>query len=226
MDGFEEETGYKYYTIPLAADKTLLNTESINELFLDVVFIGTNLPQKKQYFNEYLLPLRNKYKLGVYGQDWNKSELIIGYVQRFGQYFNIPYLRSIRKPRLKIEDELRLYSSSIISINLHEDFQRKYGGDCNERTFKIPLYGGFEITDDVACIRKYFKEDKEIVIAKDRNDWFDKIDYYIKNPDKRFSIMKAGRKRVLKDHTYHSRVEQIINIYRSWPLFLEKNHNF
>jgi spore maturation protein CgeB len=86
-----------------------------------------------------------------------------------------------------------------------------FGGDCNERTFKIPLCDGFEISDDVACIRKYFKED-EIVVAKDKNDWYEKIEFYIKNPDMRLKIIEKGKQRVLADHTYHCRAKQILEI--------------
>ena len=114
-----------------------------------------------------------------------------------------------------MSDERKIYNSSVISINVHEEYQRKFGGDCNERTFKIPLAGGFEISDDVACLKKYFKEGEEIVIAKDKKDWFEKINYYMKNPEKRNTIIEAGKQRVLKEHTYKNRVEQMIRIYNS-----------
>jgi spore maturation protein CgeB len=215
MDGFERETGYRYYTIPLAADKTLMSQDISNEFLADISYIGTNSSQKRHYFKEYVYPLRNEYYLRLYGQDWTLNDRLFGYVQRAGQYFNIPYARSFQKAKLNIEDEPKIYSSSKISINLHEEQQRKYGGDCNERTFKIPLYGGFEITDDVVCIRKYFKDGQEIIIAKDRKDWFEKIDYYIRNLDERNSIIKSGRNKVLENHTYHNRANLIIKIYKN-----------
>jgi hypothetical protein len=213
MDGFEKETGYKYYTIPLAADKTLARLDLLEDFKADITFIGTSLPHKRHFFKEYVFPLGNIYNLILYGQDWTVHDKFLGFTQRFGQYFNMPYLKSIQKPKLQIKDEPRIYSSSKVSINVHEDHQRKYGGDCNERTFKIPIYGGFEITDNVACIRKYFEEGVEIVIARDKSEWFEKIDFYVRNPDKRIPIIEAGRKRVLQDHTYHNRVKKIIEIY-------------
>lgn len=213
MDGFERETGYKYYTIPLAADKITIRNEFSKDFVADISYIGTYLPAKRRFFKESVLPLRDKYDLKLYGQDWTLQDRLVGWIQKFGQYYNLSYIKSIQKPKLQLKDEARIYSSSKICINVHEEYQRKFGGDCNERTFKIPLCGGFEITDDVACIRKYFKEDKEIIIAKDREDWFEKIDYYIENPDKKLAIIQAGKERVLREHTYHNRVEQIIKIY-------------
>lgn len=216
MNGFKDFSGKDFFTIPLAADKIILSGKFNERFEADISYIGTNLPAKKEFFTDYLFPLKNKYDLKLYGQDWTFLDRCLGWVQRGGQYFNLPILKSIRKPKLALEDEAQIYNSSTISINIHEQHQRDFGGDCNERTFKIPLCGGFEITDDVDCIRKYFVEDKEIVIAKDKKDWFNKIDYFIKNPKERITIIEAGKQRVLKDHTYHNRAQQIIDIYNDF----------
>lgn len=215
MLGFEKATGYKHHTILLAADQIINYPDYCEKFKADISYIGTYLPEKKNFIKEKVFPLGKKFKLKLYGQDWTILDRLKGSIQKCGQYFNIPLLRSLQKPKLQLEDERRIYSSSIISINIHEEYQKNFGGDCNERTFKIPLCGGFEITDDVACIRKYFKENEEIIIAKNTKEWFEKINYYIKNPDLRLSIIDAGRKRVLRDHTYHNRVRQIIEIYNS-----------
>lgn len=214
MDGFEQETGYKYNCIPLAADKIALKDEFDEKFKADVSFIGTYLPQKKDIFKNYLFPLKKKYNTKIYGQDWTLVDRYLGFIQKAGQLFNIPIIKDLRKPKLQLEDEGRIYRSSIISVNIHEDYQRNFGGDCNERTFKIPFCGGFEITDNVACIRKYFKDD-EIVIINSKEEWFDKIKYYIENPNERLEIIMKGRERVLQDHTYHNRAQKIINIYNS-----------
>ncbi|MCX6808605.1 MAG: glycosyltransferase [Candidatus Berkelbacteria bacterium] len=214
MAGFKEGTGYDYYTIPLAADKTVMKYDYSEKFASDVAYIGTYLPAKKNFFKEQVFPIGRKYNLKLYGQDWTSLDRTLGMIQRAGQYFNIPILRSIQKPKLLLGDEAKIYSSAKISINVHEDYQKQFGGDCNERTFKVPLCGGFEITDDVACIRKYFEADKEIVIAKDKKEWFEKIDYYLANPKEKEAIVKAGQKKVMSSHTYHNRADQIIEICR------------
>ncbi len=215
MGGFEKITGYVHHTIPLAADKFLHFPEYTERFKADIAYIGTYLPEKREFIREAVFPLSKRYDLKLYGQDWTLYDRGRGFAQKVGQYFNIPYLQSLQKPKLELEDERRVYTSSVISINIHEEYQKKFGGDCNERTFKIPACGGFEITDDVACIRKYFKEGEEIVIASNKDEWFQKIDYYIKNPEKRLPIIEAGRKKVLAEHTYHNRVKQMLEIYNS-----------
>lgn len=213
MDGFSETVGCQFHTMPLAADKIALQPSFDGKFQADVSFVGTYLPTKKDFFKCHVFPLAKKYDLRIYGQDWTAGDRALGWIQRGGQYFNLPYLRSIRKPKLSLADEAKIYRSSTVSINVHEAYQKEYGGECNERTFKIPFCGGFEITDDVACIRKYFKEGQEIVVAKNDDDWLEKIDFYLANPEKRQSIIKAGSERVLAEHTYHERVASFIKLY-------------
>ena len=109
-----------------------------------------------------------------------------------------------------MEEEAQIYASSRILPNIHEDYQRKFGGDCNERTFKIPFCGGFEICDDVDVVRDYFTDGKEIVIATSKDDWFDKIDYYYEHPMAAKQIAEAGRLRAMGNHTYAHRAQQIL----------------
>lgn len=213
MAGFKEATGYDCLTVPLAADKTIIYSEYNLKFKKDISFLGTYLPEKRPFFQETIFPLKGKYNIGLYGQDWTFSYKAVSNLKKVGQFLNIPILKNIHKPSLELSDERKIYTSSLISINVHEEYQKKFGTDCNERTFKIPLAGGFEICDDVACVKKYFKEGEEIVIAYDKKDWWEKFEYFIKNPEKRLSIIEAGKKRVLADHTYHNRVKSLLDLY-------------
>ena len=212
MHGFQEGTGLEFHTIPLAADATLMKPNIDDRFAADISYIGTNLPGKKHFFDQCVRPLGNTHDLRLYGQDWTEIDRALGWIQRGGQLFNIPWLRSLRKPKLELEDEAKIYSSSIISINVHEDYQRQYGGDCNERTFKIPMCNGFQVVDNVACIKKYFDADSEVIVADSDDDWIEKTHYYLNNADKRNDIIKAGRKKALSHHTYHHRAQQILDI--------------
>lgn len=116
---------------------------------------------------------------------------------------------------LPLEDERKVYASSVVSLNIHEEHQRLYGSDFNERTFKVIASGGFEICDNVRTLRRYFSED-ELVVAENVDDWFDKIDHYIKHPDERLPIIEAGRKKILAAHTYGHRVEQLVGLAKKY----------
>lgn len=215
MQGFEEGTGYKYHTVLLAADDSIVpqRDERFNS---DILFLGTNLPEKRDFFKRNVLSYRNKYKVMLLGQDWTFFDRLTGWVQRGGQYFNIPILKNFKKPKYKLQDEANMYCTSKISVNVHEEYQRISGGCCNERTYKIPLYGGFEIVDNVRCIKDQFEVGKEIVFAENEDDWNQKMEYYLENPEKRIAIMKAGQERVRKSHTYTNRTNQLIELYKDF----------
>lgn len=212
MDGFSSAVGRPWHTIPLAADKTILSRRWEQQFSADVSYVGTYLADKVQFFNRNVFPLGKEFDLKIYGQDWSRSDRLLGWVQRFGQFFNIECLASIRKPRLSLADEGAVYTSSLVCINVHEAYQKKFGGDCNERTFKIPLCGGFQIVDNVSCISKYLRPGKEVVIGETENDWLEKVRYYIANPNERLAIIEAGRERVLRDHTYHNRAQHMLDL--------------
>lgn len=212
MEGFRKFANQDYLTIPLAADRITLKPEFEPKFAADISYIGTNLPQKRQFFAEWLFPLGRKYDLKLYGQDWTRLSRLKGVAAKVGQYFDIAGLKGLYKPPLKLGDEAKIYASSKILVNLHEDYQRQYGGDCNERTFKIPFCGALEICDDVAVVREYFADGEEIIIAKSKEDWFDKIDYYFRHPKEAEKIGRAGHQKALTHHTYHNRAQQMLDL--------------
>ncbi len=215
MDGFTQTTGYKFHTILLAANTKKYFYDYDKKYKADISYVGSRLPSKVKFIKKHFNPLFRQYNCRVYGSDWTLRNRLEGYAQKIGQYFNINSLKHIRKISLSIDDERKVYSSSTISLNIHEKHQKKFGSDFNERTLKIIASGGFEICDNVKVIRKYFNEN-ELVIAENTNDWFEKIEYYIKNPGKRLPIIEAGQRKVLAEHTYYNRVKQIINLYKNF----------
>lgn len=213
MDGFTKVTGQSYSTVLLAADITVLTPQYNQKFESDISFVGTYLPEKRKIFRDWVNPLSRECRIRYYGQDWTTRDRLVSWVCKLGQYYDIGSLRSLQKAKLSLEEEAQIYTSSTVSINIHEEYQKKYGNDCNERTFKIPASKGFQIVDDVACIRSYFKENEEIVIAKDKYDFQEKVRHYLKYPEERLPIIQMGYNKVVSEHTYHHRVKQLIGIY-------------
>ena len=184
-----------------------------NKDAVDISFIGTFLPGRRGFMKKYVFPLREKYNVKLFCHDMTLADRSLNFIMKVGQYYNIPILRSFKKNNITFDQEQKILRSSTIALNIHEEYQKEFG-DFNDRVFKIPAFGGFEITDNVKTIGKYLKDGEEIIIARDGKDWMEKIDYYMKNPEKRLPIIEAGRKKVLTEHTYHNRVKQMIRIYQ------------
>jgi len=219
MVEFERATGKRYYLIPNAANRLLhFPTAPVVKYQYDIVFLGAKLPLKMWFFDNILLPLKRKYKVGIFGPCWTIRDNVLRVGQRLCRDVKFRAGADIfGRMRMLIppEEENQLYSSAKISVNFHE---REPDGSqphliLNQRTFKICACGGFQICDHVPALRKYFAED-EVVMANDKDDWFKKIDYYLGHDAERETIRKQGIERALHDHSYHNRVAYAMELYR------------
>ena len=218
MMEFERQTGRKFHTVTNAANKfSHFPAEPNSKYDYDLVYLGAKLPLKKWFFDNVLLSLPKKYKVGIFGPYWSLKDNIFRVGSKLSRKMRFRKGADfLDKLRITVppEEEKQLYSSAKICLNFHE---REPDGSqphyiLNQRTFKIPACGGFEICDYVPALRKYFDED-EVIMAHDKDDWFEKIEYFLSHDKQREEIRKKGTQRALRDHTYHNRVKQIIDIY-------------
>ena len=52
-------------------------------------------------------------------------------------------------------------------------------------------------------------------MVENNDEWFEKIAYYMARPELRKKIALAGQKKVLEEHSYHRRIQQIFDILYS-----------
>jgi spore maturation protein CgeB len=221
MEEFTQVTGHPYYLTPNAANPRYnFPTSPVEKYKCDIAFLGAMMPHKKAALETLLLPLRKKYDVKIFGPNWtlwDNTKRSIALIAR-----KVGWMRAndwITKHRMSVPpgEENQLYSSAKVSVNVHErDAASKTHVILNERTFKIPASGGFEVCDFVPPLRRYFTED-EVVMADDARgdwvkDWFEKIDYYLKNEKEREEIRRAGTKRAQRDHLYKNRIPLILKL--------------
>lgn len=219
-EGFEAVVNKPYYLVPHAANTKIFFPDKPDEKFkCDLAFVGNLLPTKKVIFENVLYPLCKKYNVRIYGPGWTATDKILRLMSGFSREFKIGWLADfVNKKRIAIspENERKLYASAKICLNFHEYYEDgRVKGLSNEREFKIPASGGFQFSDYITSMWHFFEPDREIVMAKTPEEWFSKIEYYLTHEEKRKEIQEAGTRRVLKKHTYHHRVNQIIELYKS-----------
>ena len=115
----------------------------------------------------------------------------------------------------------KMYRGAEICPNIHGKFQMGEvskdpstladvpGFAVNERLFHITGSGGFQIADNNPQIKEFFKDD-ELETASCKEEFHEKIKFYLNNPDSKQSFIKKGRARVMKDHTYKLRIDQLL----------------
>ena len=130
--------------------------------------------------------------------------------------------------RLDHEQMVRVFSSSRINLNLsnssdpdrrlrgrvyrlvkgiREDGQRR--SQIKGRTFEVPGSGGFLLTDTVPHLEDYLEPDREVGVFDSTDGLVERIGYWLEHPDERQAVADAGYRRVLAEHTYDHRFEQI-----------------
>ena len=105
---------------------------------------------------------------------------------------------------------IRIYNQSKIVLNM--SITSKGGKiQIKGRDFEVPGCGSLLLTQESKEIEAYFEPDNEIITYKNIDDAIKKIEYYLIDNDEREKIAGRGYQRVLKEHTYEKRLEEVVN---------------
>lgn len=160
----------------------------------DVIFLGHMENDERQGYIDALLDLNIEVGLNeqAFG-DWGRT----------------------RKNAVFLEEPRERYNQYICSCKIPLVFLSKINHDTyTRRCFEIPAAGAFLFCPYTGDLAEMFEENKEIVFYRDKQDFVEKIRYYLVHEEEREKIAQAGRERVLKDgHEVGDRVEQIIGDY-------------
>lgn len=80
----------------------------------------------------------------------------------------------------------------------------------NQRVFDVPVSEAFVLTDYQPALPEFFDVGKEIIAYQSIDELKDLYDFYKRNPQERKKIISAGRKRILSEHLYTHRLQQLI----------------
>lgn len=86
----------------------------------------------------------------------------------------------------------------------------------NQRCYDVPAAGGFLLTDIQSSLFEQFEVGKELACFESIDDLRQKWDYYYRNPVERNTMIEAGRRRVLADHTYRHRIRKMLKVAEAW----------
>jgi spore maturation protein CgeB len=213
MASFEKDTGKQYVTMPQSANPRYHFPAAFDPRFdYDVVFLGAKLPHKR-WFNENIIGhLRSKVRMGLFGPGWTVRDNTLRALSKAARMARLRgFARFCDRFRFAISetDENRLYSSAKICVNFHEresDNSQPHH-IVNQRTFKIAACGGFQIVDPVKALPKYFGADEIVTAGFDRNEWLEKVRYYLAHEDERKAIQERATARAQKEHMAQHRAE-------------------
>jgi spore maturation protein CgeB len=201
IDRLREAGAKNVAFLPMAASpevhrKAELTPDELEEFGGDVSFVGAGYYNRRRLF-EGLVDLDFR----IWGNEWASCPALKDFLRRDGA-------------RVDTEDIVKIFNASRININLHSSSYHEGvnpdGDFVNPRTFEIAACGGFQLVDRRKGLSDFFRVGEEVACFDDLADLRAKIARYLADPEERKAVAERGRQRVLRDHTYERRMEEMI----------------
>ena len=187
--------------VPTACDPevhrpTTLTSEEGTEYECEIAFAGAGYRNRQE-----ILKSLNDFVLNIWGVDWHSRDL-----QRF-----------LRHPNSRFDATrfAKIVAGAQINLNLHAS-QRYSGVDpeadaINPRVFEIAACGGFQLCDACEGLDALFDAKTEVPVYHDLQELRALIRHYLARPDERAACASRARTRVLAEHTYEHRAQQMLD---------------
>ena len=107
-------------------------------------------------------------------------------------------------------DMYRVLARSKIALNRHIDVAEGYSN--NMRLYEATGVGALLMTEASENLHEIFDPGVEVVSYDGLDDLVAKIEFYLANEDERVRIAAAGQARTLRDHTYETRIRELIGL--------------
>jgi spore maturation protein CgeB len=116
--------------------------------------------------------------------------------------------------RVSSEDCVRIFNASQINLNLHSSTFHEgvnpHGDFVNPRTFEIAACGGFQLVDQRELLNEMFDLETELVTFRSIDELKEQIDYFLNHPDEAAEKSEKSRIRVLAQHTFQHRMQEML----------------
>lgn len=175
----------------------------------EICFIGTAFWNRVKLFDR-LIPMIAHRKLHISGMWWDR-------LSEYQRWKGLIELGKWMDPERTSER----YNANKIVINVHRSHDDNTFNQNsaqipavspNPRTFEISASATLQLTDLREDLAQFYIPGQEIVTYDSPEDLVYKADYYLEHEEERQAIALRGLYRTLRDHTYVSRLNQIIDL--------------
>ncbi|ANE46100.1 spore maturation protein [Paenibacillus swuensis] len=198
--------------LPLGVNPAVYRPQHVGaEYRSDVCFIGNGFTNRTALFDQ-MAPYLSRIHTVIAGSQWEKMR-------------NYKLLQKrIRLEWIPTEESVKYYSGAKIVINLHraaddEIYNRNRlkipAHSINPRTYEISACGTLQLTDIRQDLSQFYTPGHDIVTFSNAAELTDKIQYYLNHEDERRTIALRGLKRTYAEHTFHKRLNQMLQMMYS-----------
>jgi len=183
------------YYLPMAFDTHSDRFEINQEKTIPVSFVGAPYPNRVHFFSQF-----SNGDFHIFGEGWDKYQnhsVVIG------------------DRRITEVEAYDIYRRSFININLHSSpypGELAKGDFVNPRTFELAGLGAFQLTDMRKLLTLHFDPGEDVIALTSWEDMKMAIQYFLSHDEERKAIAEKARLRVLNEHTYRHRAEEITDV--------------
>ena len=110
---------------------------------------------------------------------------------------------------------LAALSGGTVALNVHQNFadpppREGYGTGANMRVFELAALGRPQMSDAKADITRHFRDGDEIVFYRTLKDLDGLARELLADPERRAALGAAARRRVLAEHTWRHRLDELL----------------
>jgi len=160
-------------------------------------FVGAGYHNRLRFFRGLV-----DYPFKIWGSDWPLELPLAPLIQN-------------NAGRVDTADCVRIFNASAINLNLHSSTWHEGvvpdGDFVNPRTFEIAACGAFQLVDRRSLLDELFADD-ELETFSSLPELREKIDHYMQDEPGRRRLADKGRQRVLAEHTYRHRMEELLAV--------------
>jgi spore maturation protein CgeB len=84
----------------------------------------------------------------------------------------------------------------------------------NQRVFDCPGAGGFLLTDNQSSLTELFDVETEVAVYNTLEEARERLRWFVERPGARKEITARARKRILGEHTYRHRLEEMVKVLK------------
>lgn len=158
-------------------------------------FVGAGYYNRQRFFRGLI-----DYPFKIWGSEWPLELPLSNCIQR-------------NAARIDTDTCVRIFNASAINLNLHSSTHLNGvdpdGDFVNPRTFEIACCSAFQLVDRRSLMPELFAEG-DLETFGGLPELRDKIDHFLANPEERLRSALKGRDRVMADHTYQARMEELL----------------
>jgi len=86
----------------------------------------------------------------------------------------------------------------------------------SSRPFELGALGACIVANPYLGIEEWFEPEKELIVVNSAEEAIERYQYLLGNDRERIAIGGAARQRVLKQHTFRHRAQELMDIFKDY----------